>query len=246
MILRGMNDYSQRNYVLPEQKRLTEHYQTAALVNSFLNKVYLWMGVGLLSSALSCYWAVDSREFMSWLKSSFTNFLILAGAELLVVLGLTALLKYLSVSMARFGFLFYAVLSGLTLGPVVLAFTAESLTLAFVTTACTFGAMSIIGLTTKKDLSCWGRMLLMVLFGVIIASVVNILVGSSTMDLIISGAGVLLFSALTAYDTQKLKNIAVLEGLDTDKAAIYGALVLYLDFINLFLYLLRFLGKAKE
>lgn len=246
MILCGMDDYPQRNYVLPEQKRLTENCQTAALVNSFLNKVYLWMGLGLLSSALSCYWAVDSREFMSWLKSSPTNFLILAGAELLVVLGLTALLKHLSVSMARFGFLFYAVLSGLTLGPVVLAFTAESLTLAFVTTACTFGAMSIIGLTTKKDLSCWGRMLLMVLFGVIIASVVNFFVGSSTMDLIISGAGVLLFSALTAYDTQKLKNIAVLEGLDTDKTAIYGALVLYLDFINLFIYLLRFLGKAKE
>lgn len=225
---------------------LTARYAAAARVGAFLNKVYMWMGFGLLATAIACYWAVHSVMFMSWLAAHPGGLWLLIGAELLLVVILTAAAGKLSVSAARGLFLVYSLVSGVTLGPVVNMFTSESLTVAFVTTAGTFGAMSLIGYTTKKDMSTWGRTLLMILVGLILAILVNFFVGSSTLDWIISGIGVLLFSVLTAYDTQRLKSMALAEGPAVDKAAVYGALMLYLDFINLFLYLLRFLGRAKN
>lgn len=233
----------------PEQTgaSLTERYEASVRIHAFLNKVYMWMGFGLLATAVSCYWAVNSVEFMQWVTLHPMGLLLLLGAELLLVVVLTAALPKIGTNTARLMFLVYAVLSGLTLGPLVSLYTSESLTLAFVTTACTFGAMSLIGLTTKKDMSTWGRTLTMILVGLVIAMIVNFFVGSSTFDLVISGIGVILFSALTAYDTQRLKQmgLADMQGGE-NKAAVYGALALYLDFINLFLFLLRFLGKARN
>lgn len=225
---------------------LTARYEAAARIGAFLNKVYMWMGFGLLATALACYWAVNSDMFMSWVLSNPGSIWLLLGAELLLVIILTAAAGKLSLGAARALFLLYSLVSGVTLGPLVSMFTSESLTIAFVTTAGTFGAMSLIGYTTKKDMSTWGRTLSMILIGLILAMIANIFAGSSTFDWIISGVGVLLFSALTAYDTQRLKNLAFAEGAEADKMAVYGALMLYLDFINLFLYLLRFLGKAKN
>ncbi len=225
---------------------LTARYEASVRIHSFLNKVYLWMGFGLLATALSCYWAVNSVDFMMWVGRHPMGLLALLGAELLLVIVLTAALPKIGTGTARLMFLVYAVLSGLTLGPLVSLYTSESLTLAFLTTACTFGAMSVIGLTTKKDMSTWGRTLTMILVGLVIAMVVNLFVGSSTFDFVISGLGVILFSALTAYDTQRLKNMGLAAQQGENKAAVYGALALYLDFINLFLFLLRFLGKARN
>lgn len=232
----------------PEQAdgSLTARYEASVRIHSFLNKVYMWMGFGLLATALSCFWAVNSTEFMQWVTFHPMGLLALLGAELLLVIVLTAALPKIGTNTARVMFLIYAVLSGLTLGPLVSLYTSESLTLVFVTTACTFGAMSLIGLMTKKDMSTWGRTLTMILVGLVIAIVVNFFVGSSTFDFVISGIGVILFSALTAYDTQRLKNMGLAVQQGENKAAVYGALALYLDFINLFLFLLRFLGKARN
>lgn len=230
----------------PSTESLTARYAAAARISAFLNKVYMWMGFGLLATALACYWAVHSDSFMSWIFTHPGSLWLLIGAELLLVIVLTAAANKLSVGAARSLFLVYSLVSGVTLGPLVSMYTSESLTIAFVTTAGTFGAMSLIGYTTKKDMSTWGRTLMMILVGLVVAMIVNFFVGSSTFDLIISGIGVLLFSALTAYDTQRLKQYAIAQGPEANKAAVYGALMLYLDFINLFLYLLRFLGRAKN
>lgn len=224
----------------------TARYAAAARISAFMNKVYLWMGFGLLATALACYWAVGSDTFMTWIRESPGRLWILLGAELLLVIVLTAAINKLSVTAARALFLLYSLVSGVTLGPIVSLFTSESLTITFVTTAGTFGAMSLIGYTTKKDMSTWGRTLTMILVGLIVAMLVNFFVKSSTFDWVISGIGVVLFSALTAYDTQRLKNLAVAEGPAADKAAVFGALMLYLDFINLFLFLLRFLGRGRN
>ncbi|MBT9450371.1 Bax inhibitor-1/YccA family protein [Akkermansia glycaniphila] len=231
-----------------DQQRPVSAGRTQLRVNAFLNKVYLWMAFGLLATALTCHATVTSASFMTWLSGNFGIFLCLCLAELGLVWWLSSAIarNAIGTGTARFMFLLYAGLSGVTLGPLVMFYTAESLTLAFACTAGTFGAMTIVGLVTKRDMSTWGRTLMMILIGLIIAMVVNMFVGSSTLDLAISLAGVLLFSILTAYDTQKLLRAGEsMDGNVADKAAVLGALELYLDFINLFIFLLRLLGRRN-
>jgi len=141
-------------------------------------------------------------------------------------------------------FIAYSALNGVTLSVVALVYTADSISSTFVTTAAMFGAMSAYGYMTRRDLSSWGSFLFMGLIGVVIASIVNIFVGSSAVSWIISGLGVIVFTGLTAYDTWKIKAMAA-AGAGGRKPAILGALTLYLDFINLFLMLLRFTGQRR-
>ena len=147
-------------------------------------------------------------------------------------------------------FAVYAILNGLTLSFIFMAYTMESIATTFFVTAGTFGAMSIVGYTIKRDLGTLGRILIMALIGVIIASVVNMFVHSSALQFIVSILGVLIFTGLTAYDTQKIKwMVTQNNGLGEEtvmKLALLGSLTLYLDFINLFLYLLRFLGNSRD
>jgi len=160
---------------------------------------------------------------------------------------IAASLDRLSLGMVSFLFVFYSLLNGATLSFIFVLYTAESIASTFIVTGLTFGAMSVYGFTTKKDLSKWGSILFMALIGLIIASVVNIFFADSTLYWIITYAGILIFVGLIAYDTQKLKNIAyqVSDEQTAGKLAIRGALSLYLDFINLFLLLLRLLGNRR-
>ena len=168
--------------------------------------------------------------------------------ELGLVLFISARIGHIASSTAVFLFMVYAVLNGVTMAAIFVAYTGTSIASTFAITAVTFGLMSLYGYVTKTDLSRFGNLLLMALVGVVIASVVNIFLHNSTLQLIISGVGVLLFTALTAYDTQKIKAQAAVMG-DTGepgaKVALLGALTLYLDFINLFLFLLRFVGNRR-
>jgi len=215
--------------------------------NAFITNVY-----GLMTGALAI------TGFISWYVSSNVDviaslvpyFKILLLVELGVVLGMTFLIDKVSVNIARLLFVVYAALNGLTFGVIISIFTGESVASTFLVTAGTFGAMSLYGYTTKRDLTSIGRILYMALFGLIIATVVNLfLPGNNTIFYWISTyAGVLIFVGLIAYDTQKLKALATAVDNNEEaehKASIYGALTLYLDFINLFLFLLRIFGRRR-
>jgi len=174
--------------------------------------------------------------------------IVLIVAQIGLVFWLASRVMQMSVSQATGVFMLYAGLTGVTFSAIFMTYTASSITSTFMVTAGTFGAMSLYGYTTKKDLTSWGSFLFMGLIGIIIASVVNIFMQSSMMHMIITYAGVLIFVGLTAYDTQKIKEMNILgnEGTDEDtKEAIRGALTLYLDFINLFLMLLRLMGDRR-
>ena len=174
--------------------------------------------------------------------------IVLIIAQIGLVFWLASRVMQMSVSQATGVFLLYAGLTGLTFSTLFVVYTAASITATFMVTAGTFGAMSIYGYTTKKDLTSWGSFLFMGLIGIIIASVVNIFMESHMMHMIITYAGVLIFVGLTAYDTQKIKEMNIIgnEGTDEDtKEAIRVALTLYLDFINLFLMLLRLMGDRR-
>ena len=187
---------------------------------------------------------------MEMIFSNQAVFWVLAIVEIGLVIGLSAAINKLSFTAAALMFIIYSVVNGLTMSVIFLAYTATSIATTFFITAGAFAGLALIGYFTKKDLSTMGKFLLFALIGVIIASVVNIFVKSSGLDFIISIIGVLVFAGLTAYDSQKIKNMFLAYGDEvndtTQKLAILGSLTLYLDFINLFLYLLRFLGKARE
>ena len=225
--------------------------QETVLVNAFMRRVYNWMAGGLALSAVLA-WMVMSMPAVRGLFITETGPTILFwGAligELVAVFAFRALLKKVSVGAAAAMFIVYAALTGLTLGVVLLVYTGAAIANAFLTTAGTFVVTSIWASTTKKDLSAWGSFLMMGLIGIIIAMVVNFFLASAMMDWIISIIGVIVFTGLTAYDTQKLRGMVLEAANETtvSKMAIYGALKLYLDFINLFLLMLRFMGGSRE
>ena len=171
----------------------------------------------------------------------------LFGVEILLVIAISGAINRLSSAAATALFFLFAVVNGLALSPIFIAYTATSIAKTFFITAGTFGAMSIYGYFTSNDLSKMGSILIMALFGLIIASIVNIFVGSDSLGWIISIVGVLIFVGLTAWDTQKIKNMAAMSPAGSEgRLATIGALSLYLDFINLFLYLLRFFGASRD
>lgn len=235
------------------QDNYTRSYAAPGRALSFpavMQKVYTWMALALAMTALTALAMNTQQDWMYMLfgKSSLPFYLLLA-AELGVVWFLSARIGKLSFATAGLLFALYAILNGVTLSFIFLAYNIETIVTAFGVTAGTFGAMSLVGLFIKKDLSTFGRILYMALIGLVIAIVVNIFLGSTFLDLGISIFGVLLFTGLTAYDTQKIKVLvnqySQVDEESTMKVALMGSLTLYLDFINLFLYILRLFGNRR-
>ncbi|MBC7961500.1 MAG: Bax inhibitor-1/YccA family protein [Steroidobacteraceae bacterium] len=226
----------------------TSYTRTAGQVivkqNTLIRQVYAWMGAGLAITALMALITLSSPAVLEAVVGNRLVFYGLMIGELALVFTLSGAINKLSTSVATLLFIAYSALNGVTLSVVALVYTANSISSTFVTTAGMFGAMSIYGYVTKRDLTSWGSFLFMGLIGVVIASIVNIFVASSAVSWIISGIGVIVFTGLTAYDTWKIKEMAA-QGAEGRKPAILGALTLYLDFINLFLMLLRFTGNRR-
>ncbi|WP_027716876.1 Bax inhibitor-1/YccA family protein [Desulfuromonas sp. TF] len=212
--------------------------------NTLLRQVYAWMGLGLLLTAAMSVVTLSSPALLELVFGNRLVFYGLILGELGLVIAVSAAINRLSAATATALFLLYAALNGITFSVIFVVYTAESIASTFVVTAATFGAMSIYGYTTRRDLTNWGSFLFMGLIGIVIASVVNIFVESSAASWVISAIGVIVFTGLTAYDTWKIKAMAA-AGAQGRKPAILGALTLYLDFINLFLMLLRLFGNRR-
>jgi FtsH-binding integral membrane protein len=221
------------------------------LVNDYVRSVYNWMFIGLALTGFVAFY-VSSNEAI--LRLVFGNSFIFFGlilAELAMVFAIAGMVNRMSATMATALFIIYSILNGVVLSFIFLAYTRASIFSTFFICAATFLACSIYGWITKRDLTSLGGFLLMGLIGIIIASVVNWFIRSSAMSMIVSYIGVFVFVGLTAYDTQKIKNMALaqpagLDGAVIRKGAILGALSLYLDFINLFLMLLRIFGQSRD
>lgn len=219
-------------------------------VNEFIRSVYNWMTIGLALTGFMAYFVSQSPTLLQLIFGNKLVFFGLIIGELGMVFYLSARIQKLSAAGATGLFTAYAALNGVTLSFIFIAFSGTSIASTFFICSAMFVACSIYGMVTKKDLTSFGGFLFMGLVGIIIASVINIFLNSSGLNMIISYIGVFVFVGLTAYDTQKLKTMAMSqpEGVDGEvvrKGAILGALSLYLDFINLFLMLLRILGNRN-
>jgi FtsH-binding integral membrane protein len=228
----------------------TQSTQVQLRVNAFVRSVYNWMGVGLALTGLIAFYVANSPGLLRYVYANRMIFFGLLIAELAIVFVLSARINKMRASTATGLFLLYSALNGLTMSFVFIVYTSSSIASTFFVCAATFVACSVFGWTTKRDLTSLGGFLMMGLIGIIIASVVNLFIGSSAFGMIISYVGVLVFVGLTAYDTQYIKNMALSqpEGLEAGvlrRGAIIGALKLYLDFINLFLMLLRIMGNRE-
>lgn len=224
-------------------------YATPALtsmVSSAMKRVYMKMTLALLVTALTAFWASSSMTYLTFLFEHAWLMWVLVIAELGLVITISGAIHKLSSGVATLLFYLFAVVNGLMLCTIFLVYSPAAIAKTFFITAGTFGAMSIYGYFTTNDLSKFGTYLFMALIGLIIASIVNIFAHSTTLDWIISIAGVLIFIGLTAWDTWKIKQMAMMTPSESvNKLATVGALSLYLDFINLFLYLLRIFGNRR-
>lgn len=215
----------------------------SAHVSSVMKSVYVKMTLALVVTAFVSLFCAGSTSYLRFMITNSWFYWVLAIAEFGIVFGVSAGINKLSSATAALLFYVFAIINGMLLAPVFLIYTGASIAKTFFITAGTFGAMSVYGYFTDRDLSRMGSILFMALIGLIIASIVNIFAASSTLDWIISGVGVLIFVGLTAWDTQQIKNMAQqMPAASAGRLATLGALNLYLDFINLFLYLLRFFG----
>ncbi len=227
-----------------------EKTQTQVIVNEFIRSVYNWMAIGLGLTGFIALYVSNSPNMIRLIYGNQVLFFGLIIGELGLVFYLSARVQKIQASTATALFILYAALNGVTLSFIFLIYTSSSITSTFFICAATFVSCSIYGMVTKRDLTSLGGFMAMGLIGIIIASVVNMFIRSSGMSMVISYIGVFVFVGLTAYDTQKLKNMAITQpaGLEAGvvrKGAIMGALALYLDFINLFLMLLRILGNRR-
>ena len=214
---------------------------------ALMRKVYLWMTLALVITGFAAY-IVANSSFVYTLYQNQAIMWVLIIAELGLVFGISAMIHKLSLTTATLLFALYSAINGVTLSAIFLMFEMAVIAKVFFITAGTFAAMAFIGYTTKKDLSGMGKILFMALIGLIIATVVNIFLKSTGLDMIISYIGVLIFVGLTAYDTQKIKRMlydAEYADESYQKLALLGSLTLYLDFINLFIYLLRIFGNRN-
>ena len=224
-------------------------YAMSTAFPALMRKVFVWMTLALAITGLTAYGVATSPTILSLIFSSKVTFFGLIIAEFALVFAISGAINRLSLSTATLLFILYSVINGATLSSIFFAFSVATIGKVFFITAGTFGAMALVGYTTKTDLTSMGKLLFMALLGIIIASVVNMFVASSGLDLILSYVGVLVFVGLTAYDTQKIKQMcqsAPDAGESTQKLALIGALSLYLDFINLFLYLLRIFANNRD
>lgn len=224
--------------------------QVQVQVNQFIRSVYNWMAAGLALTGVVAMVVAGSETLIRLIFANQLVFFALIIGELALVFSLSARIQKIQASTATAMFLLYSALNGLTLSFIFLVYTQSSVSSVFFICAATFGACSIYGMNTRRDLTSMGSFMAMGLIGIVIASLVNMFIQSSGMSMIISYIGVIVFVGLTAYDTQKLKMMALsqpagLEAGVVQKGTILGALTLYLDFINLFLMLLRILGDRK-
>lgn len=244
MLTRSQEDFMAENSVTRQTT------STQVLVNSFIRSVYNWMAAGLALTGGVAYFTAHNTALRSLVFGNSMVFFALIIAELGMVFYLSARIRNMQASTATGVFLLYAALNGVTLSFIFLLFTSTSIASVFFITAGTFVACSIYGMTTNRDLTSVGSFMFMGLIGIIIASVVNMFLRSPAMAMIISYIGVFVFVGLTAYDTQKLKQMALTQpdGVEAGvvrKGAILGALSLYLDFINLFILLLNIMGRRE-
>ncbi|MDE5687071.1 MAG: Bax inhibitor-1/YccA family protein [Paramuribaculum sp.] len=239
-----MNDY--QNY----QNYYQGGYDQRALdtkVSSVMKKVYVKMFLGLLVTAFVSYFCAGSQAVLTFFSQHSALMWVIFLVELGLVFAISGGINKMSSSTATLLFYLFAVVNGLALFPIFIVYTGVSIGKTFFITAGTFGAMSIYGYLTSQDLTKWGSILFMALIGLIICAVVNIFWANSTFEWIISALGVLIFVGLTAWDTQNIKRMAMTAPAESaGKLATLGALSLYLDFINLFLYLLRFFGNSRD
>jgi hypothetical protein len=216
---------------------------------ALMQKVYTWMAFAMIITGVTAYGVANSPSLLGMI---YTNPVVLWGliiAEFALVFGITGMINRLSLTTATLMFVAYSVINGAMLSSIFLVYTMNSIGQVFFITSATFGVMAFIGYTTKTDLTSMGKILFMALIGMIIATVVNIFVGSTGLQTVTSYLGVLIFVGLTAYDSQKIKHMLYEQEVADEgaqKLALIGALTLYLDFINLFLYLLRIMGSRRD
>lgn len=226
-----------------------QQLEAAAAFPVLMRKVYLWMTFALIITALTAYYVATSETLLMAILTNNALFWGLIIVEFALVFGISAAINKISLTMATLLFVLYSAVNGATLSFILMLYTASSVVSVFLITAGTFAAMAAYGYFTKTDLMSWGKYLVMALIGLIIATIVNIFTQSSGFQMLLNYAGVLIFVGLTAYDSQKIK-LMLLQATDTgegaQKIALLGALSLYLDFINLFIYLLRIFGTRRD
>ena len=220
----------------------------AEIQRGFITRVYAWMTFGLFITAAAALFTVSVPELINAIVGNRILFFGLMIGELALVLVLSGAINRFPPAVAGLLFMAYAALNGITISIIMLIYTESSIAITFGITACTFGIMTLFGYTTQRDLTKMGSLLIMALIGMVLASVLNIFLNNPAIYWITTYVGVLIFIGLVAYDTQKLKRMSLALGEDgqlVQKASILGALALYLDFINLFLLLLRITGRRK-
>ncbi len=213
--------------------------------NAYLSKVFGWMFAGLGLSFATALFTANSPTLLGIIFGSTLRFYLLVGIELFLVYKISRNVTKYSYGKSSFLFMLYSFINGLTLASIFIVFNLGTISTAFVSASIMFGVMAVYGKVSKKDLSSWGSFLFMGVIGIIIASVINVFLNSDAMDFVICGVGVFVFAGLTAYDMQKLKRYYYTYG-DSDIAdniAVSGALSLYLDFVNIFLFLLRIFAR---
>ncbi len=247
-----MNDYmnTQSNYDRGSYAYSTSSANGALSFSNVMTQVYLWMTVALMLTAGTAFLTVSSPTMLNFIYGNMPIIWGLFIAELVLVIALSAGINRLSPTTATVIFLLYSLITGITISSIFFAYSLGTITQAFAASALTFGAMTIFGFTVKKDLSGIGRILIMSLFGLIIGSVINFFWQNSLFDSLLTYAGIAIFIGLTATDTQKIKILAEKAEASGDplaprRVAILGALTLYLDFINLFLEILRMMGRKR-
>lgn len=232
-----------------ETNNLVRNYTAKAAQATLLRSVYLWMTLALIITGFVAMYVAKSYTLVNMMIQNSMMFWGVLIAEVALVWYLSARIYKMSFTTATILFIIYSILNGVSMSILLLVYTASSIATTFFVTAGTFGSMAIFGYITKKDLTRIGSLCIMGIIGIIIASLVNLFLQNSMMDMIISYIGVLLFVGLTAYDSQKIKRLLSGDDIEvneaTQKIALMGAMTLYLDFINLFIYLLRILGDRK-
>lgn len=207
------------------------------------SKVFLWMFIGLLLTFVTGIYVSTNENILNFIFNE-SGYIFIIIAELITVIFLTARIRKMSATTARISFLFYSFLTGLTFSTIFLTYELNSILIIFLVASILFGAFALIGQFTKIDLTKFGTFLLMALLGIIICYIINIFLGSEKFDIIITSISLLIFLGYTAYDIQKIKYLE--NEISEDNLAIYGALELYLDFINILLDLLRLFGKSRD
>jgi FtsH-binding integral membrane protein len=225
--------------------------RSEVMVNEFVRGVYNWMCIALALTGFTAFYVAGNDTVFGFIMGNRILFFGLILGQLALVFSISGMVNRMSAGAATSLFVIYSTLNGVIFSVIFKAYTSASIFNTFFICSGTFLACSIYGWTTRKDLTSWGSFFMMGLIGIIIASVLNMFIGSNAVSMIVSYIGVIVFVGLTAYDTQKLKNMALSQpaGLDSAvirKGTILGALSLYLDFINLFLMLLRILGQSRD